>query len=282
MTADDMRASGLKVNDAYVAVPTLVVPGTSISFAEIEEYLEWLLDHGYPVVSIENPIGGPLDTGINPKLERPLVLEHFLDYLQNQSPEKVKKVIGLFQSYAAFDVIRLISKNPPKFKNFMPVFFLDNPVGFNGAISIVAHVLRWQFMHVGIGLVKQVLNRFWGGAFPLPRGDAARDDYRRRELHDLWVWWKNTLKNPVRGGIRELLDICRYRAEEDMQKILKAGYEVGMFKHAGDQLLPIQQTLKYAQNLFTDKLVILDGGHNDLFIQPKNRKQIADTMYIEK
>jgi len=258
------------------------VPGTSISFAETEDYLAWLLGQGYPVASIENPIGGPFDIGINPKSERPLVLDHFLDYLQDQGPEKVKKVIGLFQSYAAFDVIRLIARKNQKFKNFMPVFYLDNPAGFNGSISLIANALRWQFMHVGIGLVKQVLNKFWDGAYPIPRGDAARDDYKRREFHDLWVWWKNTLKNPVRGVIRELLDICRYRAEEDIQKILEAGYEVGMFKHAGDQLLPIQQTLKYAQNLFADKLFILDGGHNDLFVQKKNRKQIADTIYIEK
>jgi hypothetical protein len=280
VTADDMRAFGLAVNDSYSCVPTLVVPGTSIPFEETQEYLAWLIDQGYPVAYIEHPIGGLLDTAIHPKLERPLVLEHFLDCLRDQGPEKIKKVTGLFQSYAAFDVIRLIAKDPQKYKNIMPVFFLDNPAGFNGDINILVHIFRWQFMHLGSGLIKQVFSKFWGGAYPIPRGDAARGDYRKRELHDLWAWWKNTLKNPVRGGIRELWDICHYRAEEDMQKIQKAGYEVSVFKHSGDRILPLLETLKYAQKIFAQRLFILDGGHNDLFVQVKNRKAISEAMYI--
>lgn len=278
--ADDLKACGLAVNEKYSLIPTLVVPGTSIPFEETREFLTWLMARGYPVAFIENPIGGLFDTRINPKLERPLVLEHFLDWIQDQGPEKVSRVIGIFHSYAAFDVIRLIAKKPLKYNRLMPVFFLNNPAGFNGEINIITHILRWQFMHLGGGVIKQALSRFWSGAYPIPIGDVERGDYRKRELRGLWAWWKDTLKNPIRGGFRELLDICQYRAENDMQTIKEAGYEVGMFKHNGDRILPISGTLKYAQNLFSDKLVILDGGHCDLFLQIKNREAIAQAMYI--
>jgi hypothetical protein len=279
IAADDLISCGLSVNEKYRLIPTLVVPGTSIPFEEAKEYLAWLIVRGYPVAFLENPIGGLLDIRINPKLERPLVLEHFLDWIQSHGTEKAIKLIGIFQSYAAFDVIRLFAKNPQKYKDLMPVFFLDNPAGFNGEINMFVHILRWQFMHLGGGVLKQVLSPFWSGAYPVQIGDSERKDYRKRELHGLWAWWKDTLKNPVRGGVREVFDICHYRAENDMQTIKEAGYEVGMFKHAGDRILPISGTLKHAKYLFPDKLVILDGGHCDLFLQIKNREKIAKAMY---
>ena len=278
VSANNMRANELSVNEAFAVAPVLVVPGTSVSFQMVEDSLIWFLCHGYPVAFIENPVGGFFDMGIDPKLERPIVLSHFLDYLQRFVPNKIEKVIGLFQSYAAFDVIRLISKDLRRYRSFIPLFFFDNPAGFNGPVSVFAHIWRWQFAHIIGGLAKYALSEFWDDAYPVPRKNPEREEYKRREKQDLWVWWKNTLKNPVRGAIRELLDLCRFRAEKDMKKILEAGYSVGMFKHSGDRILPINKTMKYSKDLFKDKFWILDGGHNDLFVQQRNRQQIVDII----
>ncbi|MFX0202998.1 MAG: hypothetical protein ACFFCW_43395, partial [Candidatus Hodarchaeota archaeon] len=271
---------GIKAEEYDPKTSLLVVAGTGISFGETQEFMKFLLDSGYGVSSIENPIGGLFDIGINPKAERAIALMHLLEFLRDlkyNGEPSVEGVDMLIQSYATYDVVRLLSSNPHKYKGFIKSITFINPAGLNGKLRFFFHCVRFLYHHMLKGYCRQISNLFGGNPYPFVIDDPNRKDYIRRELRALNSWLFNTCKNPVKT-LREVDDLVTFRIEWLLERLSKEyGFDIYIFKQTDDAVLPAELTLNNAEKILSASHIIkAPGQHNDIFSQTWQRPNLIE------
>lgn len=264
-------SQGIQVSEENTGRPILLLGGTSIPISDRKEFIGFLLDEGYEVASIENPIGGPLDVEINPAVERPISLRHFVEHLKWN--EQVEGIDIVAQSYSAFEVIRVL-KDSLSYRSFVKSITFINPPGLNENTGFFKHIFRFLLLHLFKGYIKAagtMLERNQS----LNGGDKKGREYAKREFHGIGTWTLRSIRNMVRT-LREVHDIVTFRIEEPL-RILKEEYEINVFLQSDDQVVPALISKKQLKNILSDHHVrLVPGGHNDLFFQEWQRSAFLD------
>ncbi|HLA05484.1 MAG TPA: hypothetical protein VJZ16_05840, partial [Syntrophales bacterium] len=262
---------GIPVPEENARRPILLLGGTSIPISDRREFIGFLLDEGYEVASIENPIGGPLDVEINPAVERPLSLRHFVEHLKRN--EQVEGIDIVAQSYSAFEVIRVLKDNL-SYRSFVKSITFINPPGLNENTGFFKHIFRFLLLHLFKGYVKAA------GAMlernqPLNSGYKKGREYAKREFRGIGTWTLRSIRNMVRT-LREVHDIVTFRIEEPL-RMLKEEYEINVFLQSEDQVIPAHISKEQLKDILPDHHVrLVPGGHNDLFFQEWQRSAFLD------
>ena len=260
-----LAARGVEVPEENVGRPLLLLGGTSIPIVDRKELIISLLEAGYEVASIENPIGCPLDFSSRPGLDRTLSLTSFLYHLQDE--EAVKSVDIIAQSYSAFETIRSLAGNP-KFSALVPSITLINPPGLNENITFIKHVIRFVVRHLVTGYLKAFGTFFGFNDVPPKANHKVKRVYARREVLGISTWTFKTCLNLVRT-FKEVHDIVTFRIKEPLRSLKNdQGYEINVFLQSEDQVVPAQVSQEALKDLIpNDHVEVVPGGHNDLFFQ---------------
>jgi len=254
--------------------PILVLGGTSIQFTECRELIEYLLESGYEVASIEHPVGGPFDFCLNPVKERPSSLKKTLNYLKTCNVEQVDIVA---QSYAAFEVIRTLLKDN-SYKGFVRNIILINPPGLDKNINMLKHIGRFLVNHLVTGFARSIGLLFGLRTFPIQGSMGMEKEFALREIKGIGLWSFKTLQNIVRT-FREAQDIVTFRIREPLRKLHECGYNIRFFLQSGDTIVPMGISLKTIYKTFPQQNVrIAPGGHNDLFFQKWQRSTFLEFL----
>lgn len=264
-------SQGIQVYEENARRPILLLGGTSIPISDRKEFIGFLLDEGYEVASIENPIGGPLDVGINPAVERPISLCHFIEHLKRN--EQVEGIDIVAQSYSAFEVIRVLKDNP-SYRPFVKSITFINPPGLNENTGFFKHIFRFLLLHLFKGYIKAagiMLKR----KQPLNSNYKKRREYAKREFRGIGTWTLRSIRNMVRT-LKEVHDIVTFRIKEPL-RIMKYEYEINVFLQSEDQVVPAHISKKQLKDILSDHHVrLVPGGHNDLFFQEWQRSAFLD------
>jgi hypothetical protein len=249
----------------------LLLGGSSLPLSALKDFISFLLSKGVEVASIENPIGGPLDIHIDPVQERLETLREYLDYLQTS--EQVQAVDVVAQSYAAFEVVRLLTAEP-SYANLIRSIILVNPPGFDSRNNIFKHSFRFLFGHLLKGYFLN-LTRMWRTKFS-SSGDDDRKQFMLGEVDGNTLWARKTFRNMART-LRELIDITSYRIKEPVRALQQQGILVHLFLQEDDQVVPVALTMKEVKGVIPEQQVkVVPGGHNDLFFQQWQRESFFD------
>ncbi|MGO9612367.1 MAG: B12-binding domain-containing radical SAM protein [Dissulfurispiraceae bacterium] len=249
--------------------PLLLLGGTSIPIEDRKELIGFLLQAGYEVASIENPIGSPLDFSMRPGLDRAISLTSFLHHLRDKEGVKSVDIIG--QSYSAFEIIRSLRGNP-NFSSFVRSIILINPPGLNENITFLKHVSRFIFHHVIGGYLKSLGTYLGFNIVSLEGGHKVKRVYAKREAQGISTWTFKTCLNLVRT-FKEVHDIVTFRIKEPLRDLQDSyGYDINVFLQSHDQIVPTRVTREALKDLVRDDHVeVVPGGHNDLFFQKWQR-----------
>jgi pimeloyl-ACP methyl ester carboxylesterase len=253
----------------------LLLAGTSLTFSDTMELIIFLTDAGYGLAAIENRTGGLFSLGINPKIERLEVLQSYIEYLQKQ--HGVKGIDIIAHSYAAFEVVRLLSSHPVKYNDFVKSVIFVNPAGFNRKNRIWTHCSRFIFGHVLNAYIRRLQLLLGIRGFGFKKSDPAGKQYIYRDFHGANRWTLISIKNPARS-IKELVDIVTFDLVVPLKMLQdKYNYNFNLFLQSDDELLPIKFTLKQAQRIIPDnKIKIVPGRHNDIFFQQDQRGNLLE------
>jgi len=262
---------GIEVPRGNEARPILLLAGTSIPFSDRMDLVKFLFQSGCEVASISNQIGGPLDVTINPKKDRVDSLRHYLQHLTRE--EQVTGVDIVAQSYSAFEVIRLLSEDPGKYREVVRSVVFINPPGFNRNTGVVKHCSRFVWHHVLKGYTTAV-------RLLLSRDSEPRvKSFHKREAVGITTWLHKTVRNPART-LKEVLDIVSYLIKDDIVRLREQyGYDINVFLQSGDQILPLAITLGEIEGVLpSHSIKVVPGGHNDVFFQQWQRNALFDFL----
>ena len=270
-----LTEQGITVLEGNAKRPILLLGGTSITIYDRREFIEFLLMAGYEVATIENPIGGPLDVGINPKKERPESLRDFIKYLRVE--ENIDGIDIVAQSYSAFEVIRVLLDDPAGYRPFVRSIILINPPGLNENTGFFKHCFRFLWYHVLRGYAKALRAKF--GLHSFLSESRTEKEFVKREIHGISTWTIKTFRNLVRS-LREGRDIVTFRIKEPLRLLKnKYGYDINILLQAEDQVVPANITREQIRDVLSDRNVkLVPGGHNDLFFHQWQREAFLDFM----
>lgn len=260
---------GIPISARSTGRPVLLLAGTSIPIADRIDLVKFFAESGLEVASISNRIGGPFDFCINPKKDRVDSLRHYLQYLVEVG--QVDGVDIVAQSYSAFEVVRLLSEDPIKYKQVVKSVIFINPPGFNANTGVIRHCSRFVWHHVLKGYssaIKLLLNK----------DSAAKEKkFVKREVTGISTWVCKTLRNPTRT-MKEVFDIVSYVIKDTLIPLrTKYHYDINVFLQNGDQVLPFNITLRHVQDIFPSRNIkVVPGGHNDVFFQEWQRISLLD------
>ncbi len=268
VSEQQLSQRGIKVEDEDKERPILVLGGTSIPISDRLEFIEFLMESGYEVATIENPIGGPWDIFINPARERPASLKETLNYMKDSL--QLKQVDIVAQSYSTFEVIRTLLKDKT-YNGFVKNIIFINPPGFNENITFVGHCLGFIKDHLAKGYLKSMGAYFGFRTLPMRSSTKKEREYAKREIKGISQWGFKTTQNLVRT-FREVIDIVSFKIKEPLIELREDGYNINFFLQSEDQVVPIQPSVKTANQIFSKSCVkVVPGGHNDLFFQKWQR-----------
>jgi radical SAM superfamily enzyme YgiQ (UPF0313 family) len=264
---------GITVLEVNAKRPILLLGGTSIPISDRREFIEFLLMAGYEVATIENPIGGLLDIGINPKKERPESLRDFIKYLRAE--EDIDGIDIVAQSYSTFEVIRVLLDDPAGYRSFVRSIILINPPGLNENTGFLKHCFRFLWNHVLRGYAKAL--RGWFGLRSFSSESRREKEFIKREVRGISSWSIKTFRNLVRT-LREARDIVTFRIKEPLRVLQNEyGYDINIFLQTEDQVVPANITREQIRDVLSDRNVkLVPGGHNDLFFQQWQREAFLD------
>lgn len=270
ISSNTLSKHGIEVPECNSRRPLLLLGGTSIPISDRKEFITFLLESGFEVASIENSIGGPFDIFINPKKERPKSLQDFIDYLE--SSEKIARIDIAAQSYSAFEVIRMLSSDPLKYKKLIGSIIFINPPGLNDNTGFLRHCFRFLWHHVTKGYYKMSLDLFGIGNSPFVKDKTRKKEFIKREVHGITTWSFKSFRNLVRT-FREVNDIVKFKIENPLKVLCNDyNYDINVFLQNEDQVLPVEITLHKIRNLLpAQNIKVVPGGHNDLFFQKWQR-----------
>ena len=266
ISSDILAGQGIKVLDGNSRRPILLLGGTSIPISDRKEFISFILKSGYEMATIENPIGGPFDIKINPKIERPDSLRDFLEFLIESGA--VDSIDIAAQSYSAFEVIRVLLEDQVRYQGFVKSIILINPPGLNENTGFFRHSFRFFWHHMLKGYIKIIKAKSGSGYPPFEKGDPQEKEFVKKEAQGIKTWFLKTFRNVVRT-LREIDDIVTFRIKEPLM-ILQSeyNYDINIFLSTEDQILPVEISLKQIKDLIPSrKIKLVPGGHNDLFFQ---------------
>lgn len=250
----------------------LVLSGTSIQLEDLEFFINHLVDKGHPVASIERNIGGLVDLKTESQRDRKLALRHFVHYLTGTGG--ISRIDVIAQSYAAFEVVRLLVEDPESYKAHISGVVLVNPAGFDEHIRYLPHCLRFLFIHVlsaYASALKGLLLRGRLGSGPTP-------DFRRklRAVHSFFI---KTIRNPIRT-FKEISDIVSFDIIPYMKLLIdKYGYSFYFVLSCNDNLVSARDTLGWSRRLVPDEnITVFPGNHLDPFIDGRQVEYLMNSM----
>lgn len=250
--------------------PLLMLGGTSISLEDQKELIVYLLKAGLEVAAVQTPMGGPLDFDFHPVAMRQLSLEDFVGRLKND--ESVKGIDIIAHSYAAYEVVRILTASPPAYRQTVKSVLLINPPGFQHRTGFFPHCLGSLWYHVIGGYV-----RCWQCRIGLKRclydaSGASGADFIDREIAGINSMTFKALNNPVRT-IQEIRDIVSFRLLRPIYLLQTLyGYDFNFFLNTGDRIVPVSTTLKSIAGVIPARNIkVVPGGHNDLLFQKWQR-----------
>ncbi len=262
---------GITVLEGNAKRPILLLGGTSIPLSDRREFVEFLLKAGYEVATIENPIGGLFDVGINPVKERPESLRDFIEYMRGA--EGLDGIDIVAQSYSAFEVIRVLIGDPGGYRSFVKSITLINPPGLNDNTGFLKHCFRFLWHHVLRGYTKALRTWFGLHSYPFEGSYPKEKEFIKREIHGISSWSIKTFRNLVRT-LRETRDIVTFKIKGPLQVLQNEyGYDINIFLQTEDQVVPAHITREQIKDVLPDSNVkLVSGGHNDLFFQQWQRE----------
>ncbi|RJQ75432.1 MAG: hypothetical protein C4519_15775 [Desulfobacteraceae bacterium] len=257
--------------------PVLLLGGTSISIEDQKELLLYLQEAGLDVASIETPMGGLFDIGINPMKLRPLCMCDFIERLKTAN--RIQGLDIIAHSYAAFEVVRTLSDAPLTYRHLVRSILLINPPGFKERTGFAAHASQTIGGHIVRGLMEMVWRRFtWGRG---TGGDArpGTRSFAEREIHGIVAMSAKGMKNPVRT-IREIKDIVTYKLARPIQTLCsRYGYDFNLFLNADDRMVPVAETLRVVRHILPPQNIkVVAGGHNDILFQQWQRAEFLSFL----
>jgi radical SAM superfamily enzyme YgiQ (UPF0313 family) len=257
-----LQKFGFSVCDENMSSPVLLLGGTSIPVSDRKRLIRSLLEAGYEVASIENPIGGPLDFMIDPVTERPNSLRDYLGYLRDSC--QVREINIIAQSYSAFELVRVLMEDPSRYIGFVKCIILVNPPGFDENLNMARHIIRFLWGHVISGYINP---------------ESSHPDkigFRKKERAGILTWAGKSMVNMVRS-LREVNDIVHFRIKEPLKKLQERGFKICFFLQSEDRVVPARITLKHVGEFIPrSQIKWVTGGHNDLFFQAWQRKALID------
>jgi hypothetical protein len=253
----------------------LLLGGTSFPLSARKELIAFLLEKGFEVASIENPLGGPFDVRIDPVRERPESLREFLDHLKRQ--EKVEGIDIVAQSYSAFEVIRVLAADPTFHPLIKSILFI-NPPGFDPRNNLVRHSLRFLWGHLLKGYLVNFSRLLGASLTPISGDPRKKKQFIQREIRGINFLALETSRNIVRT-LRELKDIVTFRAKESLRTLQEHGLPIYFFLQTEDQMIRARITREEVRDLVPERNVkMVPGGHVDLFIQEWQREALFDFL----
>lgn len=274
-----LASEGVRVGDGNARRPLLMLGGTSISIEDQKELIVFLLDAGLEVAAIQTPLGGPLDVGIHPMTVRPHSLKDFIGRLKES--ERVEGVDIVAHSYAAFEVVRLLTGAPQAYRQLVKSVLLINPPGFERHTGFISHCFRVIWWHIIGGYANCWCCRFGLKRYPYDQTGSGDDDFLEREIAGINAMTFKALKNPARS-FREILDIVTFRLIRPIHLLRTLhGFEFYFFLNAGDRMVPVRNTLKGIAGIIPARNIrVVSGGHNDLLFQKWQRPALLE--FIEE
>lgn len=276
ITGSHLAARGINVPQENVGRPILLLGGTSIPISDRKEFIEFILEAGYEVASIENPMGGPFDMHIKPVSERPASLRNFIEHLKQDA--SVQSIDIVAQSYSAFEVIRVLLLDV-SCRSFVKSIIFINPPGLNENTGFFKHIFRFLLHHLFIGYARTAGDFLGFNIAPLNEGYNKKREYAKREFHGISTWTFKTFMNIVRS-LREVYDIVTFRIKEPL-RILKNEYncDINVFLQSEDQVVPAHISRAQLKDVLPEHNVrLVPGGHNDLFFHHWQRKAFLDFL----
>lgn len=257
--------------------PVLLLGGTSIAIEDQKELLIYLGKTGLDVASLESPMGGLFDIGINPKSLRLSSLCSFIERLNRVKRIRALDIVA--HSYAAYEVVRLLTDAPSTYRPIVRSVLLINPPGFRERIGLASHFLRTIWGHFVCGFVEMNWHRIrWRGGAAVESRPGTRT-FARREIHGIYTMSAKSVKNPVRT-IREARDIVSYRIDRPMRALcMRYGYDFNLFLNADDRIVPAAVTLRAAKHFLPPgNIRVVPGGHNDILFQEWQRAEFLSFL----
>ena len=270
---------GIRIKPADHRRPVLLIGGTNITLNDQCELISHLLVSGMEMAAIDYPIGTPLGPAIRPKPFRKSALCDFISRLKAE--RNVKGIDIVAHSYAAFEVVRTLMSDPEAYRSLVKSVVLINPPGFKEKIGAVAHCLRFMFVYVLTGWVKELFQLAGIGAGPIERGDPRRSTYVVRQVRGIAAMACTAFKNPLRS-YREVRDIVSFNIVPAMAALSNGyGFHLNLFLNRDDTIVPFQDTLKAVKSFLPEENIkVVPGGHNDLIFQDWQRD--AFTSFLRK
>jgi hypothetical protein len=267
---------GIVVSEENIQHPILLLGGTSIPISDREDLIGFLIESGYEVASLENPIGGLFDIGTNPAQERLVSLQSFIAHLKQD--EHVKGIDIIAQSYSSFEVIRVLLSTP-SYRSFVKSIILINPPGLNEHTSFTKHIYKFILKHVLKGYVKAASCLLGVNEKPLKTSIKKDRDYAKKEVRGITIWTLRSCTNIIRT-LREVNDIVTFRIKDPLCT-LKNEYNcnLNVFLQSEDQIIPAEVSKEQLKDILPeDNIRMVPGSHNDIFFQQWQRPAFLDFL----
>jgi len=251
------------LRDAGVAAVSdcvLLLTGTSMQVEDVVYFTDFLQQQGHAVATLERFVGGPFDIGYDPKQDRVDSLEAALSFLLET--HMVAKIHLVAHSYASFEAVRVLSRDPARYAGRIHNIVLINPAGFSKKTRFFRHCLRFTFL--------MVLRECWGSARQLMcvrREQSESSALLVRKLHATCVMFRKTVSNPSKT-IKEVADVVSFKVKPHLKQLIQDHhYRFHVFINMDDNLVAPDETLRELQDLLpASSMMTCSGHHMDLFV----------------
>jgi pimeloyl-ACP methyl ester carboxylesterase len=249
----------------------LLLSGTSTQVDDLRYFTGFLTEQGLSVAVLERFIGGPLDVGFDPVKERRTALRHALEYLDQV--RGMQRVLVLAHSYAAIEVVRVLSEAPQRYAGLISDVVLVNPAGFAPQRRFVRHCLRFLFL----AMLKEYLLVTARLAASTPDGET-RGFLQRKRAGTATLFLK-TVANPMRT-FKEVADVVSCDIKPSLVKLIREyGYRIHAFVNTDDNLVSPHRSLRELTPLLpAGSLRSCPGHHMDYFFDRSQMRHLTDFL----
>jgi len=245
---------------AALADCVLLLTGTSMQLEDVAYFTDFLQRQGHAVATLERFVGGPFDVGYDPRKERTDSLEAALSFLLET--RKVAKIHIVAHSYATFEAVRVLSKDPARYSGRVENIVLVNPAGFSKKTRFFRHCLRFTFL--------MVLREYCSSAGQILFGRRVQPESGEllaRKLHATSVIFRKTVNNPSKT-FKEVADVVSFKVKPYLKQLVQNhNYRFHLFINLDDNLVAPGETLRELQDLLpASSMMTCPGHHMDLFV----------------
>jgi len=237
----------------------LLLTGTSMQIEDVAYFTEFLEQKGHAVATLERFVGGPFDVGYDPQKDRTDSLEAALGFLLET--RRVARLQIVAHSYAIFETVRVLCKDPERYAGRISNIILVNPAGFCKKTRFVRHCLRFTFL--------MVLREYWQSARKIVLGHGGEPEsgaLLARKLRATRTIFLKTVYNPSKT-FKEVADVVSFKVKPYLTQLIENGYRFHLFINMDDNLVAPEETLRELQDLLpASSLMTCPGNHMDLFV----------------